>query len=115
MHACNTKVGYCFSQEQPEGDLRQVGYWSPFWSKSERKYFRTEREFLAIFCAISHLRPYPERTRCTQRTKHHSLRWGPTLTYASGQLTSRRLRVMENDFDVRHRARVKTRAGETLA
>ena len=56
------QIGCCLLQEQPDGYLLPVGYWSRSLSPAEKYYFSTEKECLAVVWATLHLRPHLERT-----------------------------------------------------
>ena len=113
--ACDTQVGCVLLQDQPDGHARPIGYWSRKLTKAEQAYTTTERECLAIVWAVTLLRPYLDRTRFTVRTDHSALRWILNLTDSTGRLTRWRLRLLEYDFDVVHRAGIKHQAPDALS
>ena len=97
------QVGCCLLQEQPEGHLLPVGYWSRSLTPAEENYSSTEKECLAIVWATLHLRPYLERTRFTIRTDHDALRWLLNLRDPRGRLARWGLRLQEFDFEIQYR------------
>ncbi len=89
-------------QRQPDEQTLPLGYWSRTLSAAERNYSTTEKECLAIVWAVTHLRPYIERTEFTVRTDHHALRWVMNLSDAQGRLARWRLRLAEFIFKVEY-------------
>jgi len=113
--ACDHQVGCVLMQEQEDGTLRPVGYWSRSLTKAEKNYSTTEKECLAIVWAVLALRPYLEGVRFTLRTDHSALRWILNLSDASGRLMRWRLRLADFDYEVKHRAGIKHQAADTLS
>jgi hypothetical protein len=68
IDASNHQLGYCLLQSQPDGSQRPVGYWSRRLTSAKKNYSTTEKECLAIVCAILHIRPYLEQQKFTIRT-----------------------------------------------
>ena len=101
--ACNTQVGCCLLQEQPDGNLHPVGYWSRTLSEPERNYSTSEQECLAIVWSLLMLRPYLEGSAFTIRTDHDPLKWLLNITDPTGRLGRWRLRLSEFDFTVQYR------------
>ena len=97
------QIGCCLLQEQPDGHLLPVGYWSRSLTPAERNYSSTEKECLAVVWATLHLRPYLERTRFTIRTDHEALRWLLNLRDPRGRLARWGLRIQEFDFEIQYR------------
>ena len=97
------QVGCCLLQEQPDGNLLPVGYWSRSLTPAEKNYSSTEKECLAIVWATLHLRPYLERSRFTIRTDHDALKWLLNLRDPRGRLARWGLRLQEFDFDIQYR------------
>ena len=73
--ASSYQVGCCLLQEQSDGTLHPIGYWSRTLTAAEKNYSSTEKECLAIVWAVLHLRPYLEGSRFTIRTDHDALKW----------------------------------------
>jgi RNase H-like domain found in reverse transcriptase len=69
------QIGCVLQQKDVEGHYHPLGYWSRQLNADERNYFATEKEALAIVWAVTHLRPYLERTHFVVRTDHSSLQW----------------------------------------
>ena len=100
-------MGCALLQQQDDGILHPVGYWSKSLSDTQRRYSTTEKECLSVFWAISLLRPYLEGTRFTVRTDHNSLTWILSITPSEGRLARWRLRLSEFDFDIQYRPGIK--------
>ena len=98
--ASDYQLGCCLLQEQPDGALHPIGYWSRALASAEKNYSSTEKECLALVWAVQHLRPYLEGQRFTLRTDHDALKWLMNLRSPSGRLTRWSLRLQEFDFDV---------------
>ena len=98
--ASEYQLGCCLLQEQPDGALHPIGYWSRALSQAERNYSSTEKECLALVWAVQHLRPYLEGQQFTLRTDHDALKWLLNLRDPSGRLARWSLRLQEFDFDV---------------
>ena len=100
--ACDTQVGYCLLQEQPDGTLLPIGYWIRTLNKPEGNYSTSEKECLAIVWSISMLRPYLEVTEFVIRTDHDPLKWLLNLSDPTGRLGRWRLRLSEFNFTVEY-------------
>ena len=98
--ASEYQLGCCLLQEQPEGALHPIGYWSRTLSPAEKNYSSTEKECLAIVWAVQHLRPYLEGQRFTIRTDHDALKWLLNLRDPRGRLARWSLRLQEFDYEV---------------
>jgi len=73
VDACDTQLGYALLQEQPDSQLKPVGFYSHALQPEQRNYSATEKECLGLVCAVLHLRHYVERSRFTVRTDHECL------------------------------------------
>jgi hypothetical protein len=71
-------------------------------TSAEKNYSTTEKECIAIVCAILHLRPYLEGQKFIIRTEHDSLRWILKFSDAQGRLARWRLRLLEFDYEVQY-------------
>ena len=98
--ASDQQLGCCLLQEQPDGALHPIGYWSRVLTPAERNYSSTEKECLALVWAVLHLRPYLEGQKFTLRTDHYALKWLLNLKDPSGRLARWSLRLQEFDFEV---------------
>ena len=98
--ASDYQLGCCLLQEQPDGALHPIGYWSRVLTPAEKNYSPTEKECLALVWAVQHLRPYLEGQQFTLRTDHDALKWLLNLRNPSGRLARWSLRLQEFDFDV---------------
>lgn len=113
--ASATQVGCVLLQEQPEGGLKPVGYWSRPLSQAEWNYSTTERECLAVVWALFLLRPYLLGTRFMVRTDHSALKWMLHMDGAHGRLSQWRLRLAEFDYIVETRAGAAHHAADTMS
>lgn len=113
--ACDVQVGCVLIQDQRDGPPRSIGYWSRKLTKPEQNYSTTEKECLAVVWAILLLRPYLECVHFTVRTDHSALRWILSLTESTGRLARWRLRLLQYDFDITHRAGIKHQAPDALS
>ena len=98
--ASEYQLGSCLLQEQPDGTLHPIGYWSRTLTPAEKNYSSTEKECLAIVWAVQHLRPYLEGQRFTIRTDHDALKWLLNLRDPRGRLARWSLRLQEFDYEV---------------
>jgi RNase H-like domain found in reverse transcriptase len=62
VDACDSKLGACLQQEQPDGTLAPCGFYSRTLNHAEKKYSTPEKEFLAMVWAILLLRPNLEES-----------------------------------------------------
>jgi len=115
VDASKAQLGCTLLQSQEDDMLHPVGYWSRTMTDAQRNYTTTEKECLAVFWAITLLRPYLERTRFTIRTDHNSLTWILSITPSEGRLARWRLRLAEFDFDVQYRPGVKNLVPDALS
>jgi RNase H-like domain found in reverse transcriptase len=92
----NSAVAYY--NANPMGRPLLLGYGYRTLSAAERNYSTTEKECLAIVWAVTHLRPYLERTEFTVLTDHHALRWVMNLFDALERLARWRLQLAEFIF-----------------
>ena len=98
--ASEYQLGCCLLQEQPDGALHPIGYWSRSLTAAEKNYSSTEKECLAIVWAVQHLRPYLEGAKFTIRTDHDALKWLLNLRDPRGRLARWSLRLQEYDYDI---------------
>jgi len=84
-------------------------------TSAQRNYTTTEKECLAVFWAITLLRPYLERQRFTIRTDHDSLTCILSITPSEGRLARWRLRLAKFDFDVKYRPGIKNLIPDALS
>ena len=98
--ASEYQLGCCLLQEQQDGALHPIGYWSRSLTTAEKNYSSTEKECLAIVWAVQHLRPYLEGQKFTIRTDHDALKWLLNLRDPRGRLARWSLRLQEYDFEI---------------
>jgi len=104
VDACADQLGCALMQEQEDGDLRPVGYFSRALKSAEQNYCTTERECLGLVWGVLSLRHFLEGNVFTVRTDHQALRWICNTTDSSGRLMRWRLRLSEFTFDVVYKA-----------
>jgi len=104
VDACADQLGCALMQEQEDGDLRPVGYFSRALKSAEQNYCTTERECLGLVWGVLSLRLFLEGNVFTVRTDHQALRWICNTTDSSGRLMRWRLRLAEFTFDVVYKA-----------
>lgn len=95
--------------------IRRTVYWSRSLIKAEKNYTKTEREFLAIVWAFLTLRTYLEGQCFTICTDHFSFRWVLSLADSTPRLKWWKLRLLDFDFEVLHRAGIKYQAADALS
>ena len=115
VDASNYQLGCALLQEQDDGKLRPVGYWSRTLAQAEKNYSASERECLGVVWSVLHLRPYLEGTRFTVRTDHHALNWLLQSTSIEGRLARWRLRLAEYDFYIQYSPGIKHQVPDALS
>jgi RNase H-like domain found in reverse transcriptase/Reverse transcriptase (RNA-dependent DNA polymerase) len=112
--ASGGQVG-CVLQQEQDGQLRPLGYWSKTLSSAEENYSTTEKEALAVVWSVRLLRPYLERERFTVRTDHSALRWMYTATDSNARVLRWRLALAEFDFSVEYRPGRVNQAADAMS
>jgi len=79
-------LGCALLQEQQDGQLKRVGFYSRALQPEQRNYSATEKECLGLVWALHHLRHYFEGLRFTVRTGHEFLSWIYRLTTATDRV-----------------------------
>jgi len=69
VDACDTQLGCALLQEQPDSQLKPVGFHSRALQSEQRNYSATEKECLGLVWAVLHLRHYVEGLRFMVRTR----------------------------------------------
>ena len=95
--------GAVLSQLQ-NGEEKVISYFSRCFSKSERNYCVTRREFLAVVMAVKHFHHYLYGNKFTIRSDHGSLRWLMNFRVLDGQLARWLTFLSAYDFSIQHRA-----------
>jgi len=72
--ASDVGLGSVLSQFR-DGEWRPIAYWSRHLSKAERNYSATEKEALAIVCAVEYFRVYLYGQEFKICTDHQPLKW----------------------------------------
>lgn len=85
-------------------------YWSSLITATERRYETTQREYLANFLSLFLLRSYGDGRHFIIRADHGTLKWVLSLADSTERFARLRLRFLEIDFDVIHRAEMKQQA-----
>jgi transposase InsO family protein len=101
--ASDGQIGCVLQQSDDEGEPHPLGYWSRQLNSAEVNYSATEKEALAIVWAVTHLRPYLERSHFTVRTDHSSLQWLLSISGDNARLVRWRLRLAEFSFSIEYR------------
>lgn len=109
------QLGCFLLQEQPQGGLKPVGFWSRGLTSAEKNYSTTERECLAVVWALFLLRPYLLGNRFIVRTDHTARKWMLHMDGAHGRLAQWRLRLAEFDYVVETRAGSAHHAADTMS
>jgi RNase H-like domain found in reverse transcriptase/Reverse transcriptase (RNA-dependent DNA polymerase) len=91
--ASDQQIGCVLQQADDAGELKPLGYWSRQLNAAEINYSATEKEALAIVCAVTHLRPYLERKSFVLRTEHSSLQRLMSIGGDNPRLVRWRLRL----------------------
>ena len=112
--ASGGQVG-CVLQQEQEGELRPLGYWSKTLNAAEENYSTTEKEALAVVWSVRLLRPYLEREHFTVRTDHSALRWMYTTTDGNARVLRWRLALAEFDFTVEYRPGRVNQAADAMS
>jgi len=103
VDACDTQLGCALLQEQPDSQLKSLGFYNRPLQPKQGNYSATEKECLGLVWAVLHLRHYVEGSRFTARTDHECLSWIYWLTTATGRLLRWRLRLAEFAFEVKYK------------
>lgn len=99
--ACDKQVGSALLQsQQDEKDLRQIGYWSRALNDAERRYDKTQHEYLGVVWTVLMRLLYVEGRRFTVRTDHQAFYWILDWKESTGRLARSRLRLIEFDFKI---------------
>jgi len=108
-------LGCALLQEQPDSQLKPVGFYSRALQPEQRNYSATEKESLGLVWAVLHFRHYVEGSRFTVRTDHECLSWIYRLKTATGRLLRWRLRSAEFDFEVKYKKGANRHLPEALS
>ena len=101
--ASNTGLGVVLSQVQG-GDEKVIAFHSRSLSKSERNYYVTRKELLAVVAAVKTYHHYLCGSKFLVRTDHGAFKWLLKFRNPEGQL-ARWLELLGTyDFDIQHRS-----------
>ena len=93
------RIGCALFQTHLDKKRYTVGYWSRSLTISEQNYSVTEKECLAVVCALTILRPYVKRTHFDVNTDHQPLVWLLLLPDNINNSRLLRWRLRESEFD----------------
>ena len=113
--ASDSQIGCVLQQSDENGIWHPLGYWSRQLNAAEHNYSATEKEALAIVWAVTHLRPYVERTHFIVRTDHSSLQWLLNISGDNARLVRWRLRLSEFTFDIQYKPGRLNQAADALS
>ena len=103
VDACADQLGATLLQEEKDGTLHPVEYWSRGLSPAECNYSTTERECLGVVWSVLKLRHFLDGQRFLIRSDHQALSWIYSTTDSSGRLMRWRLRLAEYTFDMQYK------------
>jgi Reverse transcriptase (RNA-dependent DNA polymerase)/RNase H-like domain found in reverse transcriptase len=112
--ASYTQIGCVLQQADEKGIWHPLWYWSRQLNAAECNYSATEKEALGIVSAVTHLRPYVERTHFVVRTDHSSLQWLLSITGDNPLLVRWRLRLSEFTFDIQYKPGLVNNVADVL-
>ena len=95
-------LGCVLSQVQNEEE-KVIAYFSKTLNKSERNYYMTRRELLAIVDSVKHFRHYLLGKKFLIRTNHSSLKWITQIKSPEGQLAQWIEVLGQYQFQIEHR------------
>lgn len=96
-------LGYILSQEDKRGKLRVVAFGSRSLSSTERNYFATECECLAVVDGIKKYHVYLHGNPFTVYTDHKALTWLMNSKDHTSKLMRWALQLQEYQFVIKHR------------
>lgn len=112
-YARDWQVGCVLLPKQNIGRTKPIGYCCRTLVDQEKDIDTTYRKCIPVVWAPLLLRSYLERCRFILKTDHHSLRWILNLAETTDKRAHWRLRLLEYEFDVIHRAGVKHQAADS--
>lgn len=115
VDACADQLGCALLQEQQDGELLPVGFYSRTLKPAEQNYCTTERECLGLVWGVLYLRHFLDGNVFTVRTDHQALRWIYNTTDPSSRLMRWRLRLAEFTFDVQYKPGASHHAPDFLS
>ncbi|CAF4423407.1 unnamed protein product, partial [Didymodactylos carnosus] len=116
LDASDCGLGAILAQKVlPEGDEHVIVYASRTLSETERKYYPTERECLAIIWGTQHFRPYLEGRPFEVWTDHKSLVWLRNLKDPTSRLARWGMKLHAYDMVIKHRSDAANQNVDTLS
>ena len=100
--ASDVGMGAMLAQEEGEGHLRPVAFWSRKLSPTERAYSATEREALAVVFFVEKFRHYLLGRRFLLQTDHAALKFIFQGAANNSKLARWALKLQEFCFDIVH-------------
>ena len=92
--ASDLAVGAVLQQEH-DGDLKPVAFFSRKLNPAERKYSTYKKECLAFVCALKHFRVYLLGKPFVARTDHRALLWLESHEPESGGIVARWITLIQ--------------------
>lgn len=113
--ACNMQIGSVLMYGQPNRTRELLSDWLKMMIAAKQKYDTTHQEYLALPRALLLLSKHLEGHKCPNCTDQDALKW--MLNEVDGIATLERwqLRLLEFEFDVMHRAGIKSKAAIALS
>lgn len=100
--ASDVGMGAVLAQEDDNGNLRPISFWSRKLSDTERRYSATEREALAIVFFVEKFRYHLLGRHFLLKTDHHALTYIFKGAASNSKLARWALRLQEFSFDIVH-------------
>ena len=101
--ASNRGVGAVLSQEDKQGALKPVAFYSRKFLPREQRYTATQQECLAVVNAIKHFEVYLLGNKFTVVTDHGALKHLSTIKYGGARVTRWVLALQPFEYTVQHR------------
>ena len=115
VDACDYQLGCALLQEQEDGKLLPVGYYSRTLIGAEKNYSTTEKECRAVVWEVLLLRPYLEGAHFRIRSDHNALRWLLSLKKVEGRLARWRLRLAEFDLEIMYKPGTQNAVADAMS
>jgi len=103
VDASYEQLGCCLQQQQSDGKYHPIGYFSRALLPAEKNYFATQIEALGVVWAVTYLRSYLEGAEFVVRCDHRALLSFLTSMSPNAGINRWRLRLSENNYEVRHK------------
>ena len=100
VDASDVALGAVLGQEQEDGEVHPVYFWSRQLGKPEKNYSVTDRECLAVVAACKKFRPYILGRKVIIYSDHTSVKWILNKTDLPGRHARWKVTMSEFDYDV---------------